>query len=142
MEDHNMSEESTIVWQDRKHHLWFPWSFTKYYIEEERLMIQTGLFSTTLEETLLYRIVDITMKQGLGGKIFGTGNLIIKAKVDATPEIVLENIANPAKVRTMLSQMVEASRQNRNVIGKEFYGSRDGHSYADEDHDGVCDYEE
>lgn len=137
-----MSEDNAVVWQDRKHHLWFPWSFTKYYIEEERLMIQTGLLSTTLEETLLYRIVDITMKQGLGGKIFGTGNLIIKAKVDATPEIVLENIANPAKVRTMLSQMVEASRQNRNVVGKEFYGGRDGHSFVDEDHNGICDYEE
>lgn len=57
MEDNNMSEDNAVVWQDRKHHLWFPWSFTKYYIEEERLMIQTGLFSTTLEETLLYRIV-------------------------------------------------------------------------------------
>lgn len=138
-----MSEPNTIAWKDRKHHLWFPWSFTKYYIEEDRLMIQTGLFSTTLEETLLYRIVDITMKQGLGGKIFGTGNLIIKAKVDATPQIVLENISSPATVRTMLSRMVEESRQNRNVVGKEFYGSREqGHGFSDNDHDGVCDFEE
>lgn len=138
-----MNEPNTIVWQDRKHHLWFPWSFTKYYIENDRLMIQSGLFSTTLEETLLYRIVDITMKQGLGGKIFGTGNLIIRAKVDTTPEIILENIANPARIRTMLSQMVEDSRQNRNVVGKEFYGSRDhGHEFVDDDADGICDVEE
>lgn len=138
-----MSEPNTVIWQDRKHHLWFPWSFTKYYIEADRLMIQTGLLNTTLEETLLYRIVDISMRQGLGGKIFGTGNLIIKAKVDATPEIVLENIANPAQIRTMLSQMVEESRQSRNVVGKEFFGGRDhGHGYLDADHDGVCDFEE
>ena len=36
-ESQNMS--SPIIWQDRKHHLWFPWSFTKYYIQDERLMI-------------------------------------------------------------------------------------------------------
>lgn len=138
-----MSEPNTIVWQDRKHHLWFPWSFTKYYIEEDRLMVQTGLLNTTLEETLLYRIVDITMKQGLGGKIFGTGNLIIKAKVDATPQIVLQNISNPATVRTMLSRLVEESRQHRNVVGKEFYSGRDhGHDFADDDCDGTCDFEE
>lgn len=138
-----MSEPNTIHWKDRKHHLWFPFSFTKYYIEDERLMIQTGLFNTTLEETLLYRIVDITMKQGLGGKIFGTGNLIIKAKVDSTPEIMLENISNPTKIRAMLSRMVEESRQSRNVVGKEFYSGRDrGHEFVDNNQDGACDLEE
>lgn len=138
-----MSNETNIVWKDRKHHLWFPWSFTKYYIENDRLMIQTGLFSTTLEETLLYRIVDITMKQGLGGKIFGTGCLVIKAKVDATPEIVLENIRNPAKIRTIISDLVEESRKSRNVVGKEFYGGREhSHGFSDDDQNGVCDFEE
>ncbi|MEY8338102.1 EamA family transporter [Lachnospiraceae bacterium 62-35] len=115
-------EKSGIIWKDRKHFMWFPWSFTKYYIENERLMIQRGLLSTTLEETLLYRIVDITMVQTLGGKLFRTGNLIVKAKVDATPEIVLQNISHPREVRTLLSNMVEESRNARNVVGKEFYG--------------------
>lgn len=138
-----MSESTEIVWKDRKHHLWFPWSFTKYYIENERLMIQKGLFNTTLEETLLYRIVDITMKQGLGGKIFGTGSLVLKAKVDATPEIVLENISDPKRIRTLLSNLVEENRKQRNVVGKEFFGGREySHEFTDEDHDGVCDFEE
>lgn len=120
-----------IIWQDRKHHLWFPWSFTKYYIENDRLMVQAGFLNTTLDETLLYRIVDITLKQSLGGKIFGTGNLIIKAKVDAAPVIVLQNIAKPLEIRNMLSEMVEQSRQERNVVGKEFYGGRGGHQHSD-----------
>lgn len=115
-------ENTGTVWKDRKHFMWFPWSFTKYYIENDRLMIQKGLFSTTLEETLLYRIVDVTMVQTLGGKIFGTGNLIVKAKVDATPEIILQNIARPKEIRTLISNLVEESRTSRNVVGKEFYG--------------------
>ncbi len=24
-----------LIWEDRKHFMWFPWSFTKYYIENE-----------------------------------------------------------------------------------------------------------
>ena len=132
------AKNTDILWKDRKHHLWFPLSFTSYYIEDDRLMIKQGFFSTTLEETLLYRIIDISFKQTLGGKIFGTGNIILKTKADASGEIVLQNIAKPLQVRKMLSKLVEESRENRNVVGKEFYGS----SHVDLDGDGICDFDE
>lgn len=127
-----------LIWEDRKHFMWFPWSFTKYYIENERLMIEAGLLKTTLDETLLYRIVDVTMVQTLAGKIFGTGDLIVKTKVDSNPEIVLKNISEPKKVRSLLSELVEDSRQRKNVVGREFYGE---HSYADTDVEEDDEYE-
>ena len=126
-----------LIWEDRKHFMWFPWSFTKYYIENERLMIEAGLLKTTLDETLLYRIADVTMVQTLTGKIFGTGDLIVKTKVDSNPEIVLKNISEPKKVRSLLSELVEDSRQRKNVVGREFYGE---HSYADENVDEEDEY--
>lgn len=126
-----------LIWEDRKHFMWFPWSFTKYYIENERLMIEAGLLKTTLDETLLYRIVDVTMVQTLTGKIFGTGDLIVKTKVDSNPEIVLKNISEPKKVRSLLSELVEDNRQRKNVVGREFYGE---HSYADENVDEEDEY--
>lgn len=132
------TENTNILWQDRKHHLWFPISFTSYYIEDDRLMIKKGLLSTTLDETLLYRIVDISFQQTLAGKIFGTGNVILKTKADASGEIVLENISKPLEVRKMLSKLVEESRDKRNIVGKEFYSS----DHMDLDGDGICDYNE
>ena len=126
-----------LIWEDRKHFMWFPWSFTKYYIENERLMIEAGLLKTTLDETLLYRIVDVTMVQTLTGRIIGTGDLIVKTKVDSNPEIVLKNISEPKKVRSLLSELVEDSRQRKNVVGREFYGE---HSYADENVDEEDEY--
>ncbi|MGI5946628.1 MAG: PH domain-containing protein [Lachnospiraceae bacterium] len=115
------NQDNQMHWKDRKHILWFPWTFTKYYIMNDRLTIEKGLLKTVVDETLLYRIVDITMEQTLAGKLFGTGTLIITAKADKTPEIRLENIAKPREIRQMLSQLVEESRNNRNVVGKEFY---------------------
>ena len=132
------AENTNILWSDRKHHLWFPISFTSYYIEDDRLMIKKGLLNTTLDETLLYRIVDITFQQTLAGKIFGTGNVILRTKADASGEIVLENIAKPLEVRKMLSKMVEESRDKRNIVGKEFYSM----DHGDFDGDGICDFEE
>lgn len=132
------AENTNILWSDRKHHLWFPISFTSYYIEDDRLMIKKGLLNTTLDETLLYRIVDITFQQTLAGKIFGTGNVILRTKADASGEIILENIAKPLEVRKMLSKMVEESRDKRNIVGKEFYSM----DHGDFDGDGVCDFDE
>ena len=132
------AENTNILWSDRKHHLWFPLSFTSYYIEDDRLMIKKGLLNTTLDETLLYRIVDITFQQTLAGKIFGTGNVILRTKADSSGEIVLENIAKPLEVRKMLSKMVEESRDKRNIVGKEFYSM----DHGDFDGDGVCDFDE
>lgn len=132
------AENTNLLWKDRKHHLWFPISFTSYYIEDDRLMIKKGLLSTTLDETLLYRIVDITFQQTFAGKIFGTGNIILRTKADASGEIILENIAKPLEVRKMLSKMVEESRDRRNIVGKEFYSM----DHGDFDGDGICDFEE
>lgn len=132
------TENTEILWKDRKHHLWFPISFTSYYLEDDRLMIKKGLFNTTLDETLLYRIVDISFRQSLAGKIFGTGNVILKTKADASAEIVLENISKPLEVRKMLSKLVEESRDRRNIVGKEFYSM----DHGDFDGDGICDYDE
>ena len=129
--------EDLIVWKDRKHFMWFPWSFVKYSIENGRLIIRSGLFNNTVEETLLYRIVDISMRQTLFGKLFGTGDIIVKAKVDATPEFILKNISNPDRVRCLISEVVENSRRSQKVVGKEFYGGAAGP--ADEDADGVFD---
>ena len=131
-------ESKTYIWKDKKHHLWFPISFTTYYIEDERLMIKEGFFTTTLNETLLYRVLDLTFRQTFWGKIFGTGDIIIKAKADASSEIVLKNIAKPMEVRSLLSKLVEESRDKRNVVGKEFYST----DHFDLDGDGICDFNE
>ena len=129
--------EQDILWTDKKHHLWFPLSFTTYYIEDDRLMIKQGLLNTTLDETLLYRVLDLTFRQTLAGKIFGTGDIILKLKADANCEIVLKNIKKPLEVRSMLSKLIEESRDRRNVVGKEFYTM----DHMDFDGDGICDFE-
>ncbi len=131
-------ENTEYLWKDRKHHLWFPISFTSYFIEDDRLMIKSGFLNTTLEETLLYRIIDISFRQSLAGKIFGTGNIILKTKADASGEIILENISKPMEVRRMLSKLVEESRNQRNIVGKEFFSS----DHMDLDGDGICDFDE
>ena len=65
------------IWEDRKRILGVPISFTKYYLSEDRLFVQTGLFSMKIEETLLYRVTDISVRVGLFQRIFGVGTIIV-----------------------------------------------------------------
>lgn len=120
-----------IDWHDRKHFMWFPFSFTVYEVGNERLYQKTGLFNTKYDEVLLYRIMDLTLQRTFLQKLFGTGTLILKCKVDSSGEIELKNIKNPIEVKNMLSNMIEEVREKRRVVGKEFYGNE--FSMHDED---------
>ena len=57
--------DNKVIWQDRKHFMWFPFSFTKYQIKNERLYQETGLISTHYDELLLYRITDLCLQRNL-----------------------------------------------------------------------------
>ena len=115
-------EKDEVLWKDRKHFMWFPFSFVKYEIKNERLYEQSGLFSTTYDELLLYKVIDMTLKQSLGQKIFGTGTIYLTTRADTSTQVILKNIKNPKEVKDLISELTEQIRQNQNVVGKEFYG--------------------
>ncbi|MBQ8639352.1 MAG: PH domain-containing protein [Lachnospiraceae bacterium] len=110
-----------IRWKDRKHWAWFPFSFTVYKLTTDRLYVQTGFLNTHYDETLLYRIVDICLSRTLAQKVFGTGTITLSLKADTQGSIVLKNIKNPMEVNRMLSLAIEESRNQRGVVGREFY---------------------
>ena len=145
--DKNRSgRKAEVVWKDRKHHLWFPLSFTRYWLtDDDRLHIDRGLLSTVSDQTMLYRITDIQLRRSLAQRLFGTGTLILVSKVDADHEIVLENIGSPKEIETMFADKVEDSRRRYNVVGKEFYSRGCGVDHlgdSDFDDGGADDYEE
>lgn len=120
MATNSLNEE--IVWKDRKHFMWFPFSFTKYELTEDRLYSQTGFLNTHYDELLLYRVLDICLERNLAQKLFGTGTITLKVKADSESIIRLENIKSPLIVKRELSDLVEEARRKMHVVGKEFYG--------------------
>lgn len=134
MSDESMSK-NTIKWRDRKHWLWFPWSFTKYEVRNERLYVQRGFFKTEFDETLLYRVMDLKLTRTLGQKICGTGTVTLYTRVDVNNQIELKNIKNPLEVKEFLSDMIENIRNEKKVVGREFSGVMCGENECDMDAD-------
>lgn len=112
---------NNTVWKDRKHFMWFPISFTKYEIKNERLYQETGLFNTHYDELLLYRITDLCLKRSFSQKIFGTGTIVLSTKADSDKEVLLKNVKNPKEVKDLISHLVEEARDRKKVVGKEFF---------------------
>ena len=113
--------DNKVIWQDRKHFMWFPFSFTKYQIKNERLYQETGLISTHYDELLLYRITDLCLQKNLAQKIFGTGTIVLYTKADSSKEIHLKNIKNADEVKDLISSLVEEARDKKKIVGKEFF---------------------
>ncbi|KIR01673.1 hypothetical protein P261_00487 [Lachnospiraceae bacterium TWA4] len=102
--------------------MWFPFSFTKYEIRNERLYEQHGLIRTVYDDVQLYKIIDISVTQSLSQKIFGTGTLYLTTRANNVPEVVLENVKDPRDVKDFISDLAEEIREKKHLVGKEFYG--------------------
>lgn len=114
------------VWQDRKRWLFgLPWSFTRYYLFEDKLLIDTGFLSRKEEEVRLYRIMDITLKRSLGERIFGLGTIHCCSGDKTTPEFDIKHVKFAKDVKERLSAMVESERLRRRVGTREFLEADD-----------------
>ncbi len=109
-----------VLWQDTKRIMGMPISFTKYAIIRKpghwvKLVEETGVLSTNVEEVMLYRVDDLGVYQSVFGKMFGVGNVEIYCRDASCDVLVLKNIKKPHEVKALLSDLVEEERRNRNV---------------------------
>ncbi len=110
-----------FVWHDRKRTLFgLPWSFTRYALTEEKLLIDVGFFSRTEEEVRLYRILDLTLRRTFWDRLFNVGTIHCCSADKNTPEFDIKCIKNAKEVKEMLSDMVEKERNEHRVSAREF----------------------
>ena len=111
-----------VIWSDRKRILGMPISFTKYELKNKRIYTSRGLFLTSEDEVLLYRILDFSLERTLLDRILGVGTVTLYTCDKSDKELKLEKIKNPKAVRDMLSNLVEDERRKLNIKGREMYG--------------------
>lgn len=124
-----------ILWKDRKRILGMPISFTKYSISEDRLFYEKGLLSITIDEILLYRVRDISLKITLGQRIFGVGSIIINSTDKTLPYLEIKNVKNPIMVKELIHKNVEEMKLSRKMrVGEILENSDCEHDdFEDED---------
>ena len=112
-----------IVWKDRKRIIiGLPWTFTRYSITQEKLIIDTGFFSRKEDEIRLYRILDLSLHRPLRQRIWGLGTIRLHTADKSAPEVEIKRIKHAKKIKEMLSDMVERERDEKRITAREFMG--------------------
>ncbi len=115
--------EDEILWKDRKRYLGMPISFTIYSLDQNRLYLKKGLLNTTMDELLLYRVLDVKLSRSLGQKIFGVGSITLVTADQTNQTLVIKNIKDSERTRKLISSIVEKERDEKRIMGKEMYGA-------------------
>lgn len=130
-----MKLPNNTVWSDRKHTLFgLPWSFTKYILTDEKLLIVKGFWKQNEEEIRLYRIFDMTLSRTVRDRMDRVGTIHCCSGDKSSPEFDIKRIRNARQVKEMLSDLVEKQKIARGVSVREEMGLS-----VDHDHDGVDD---
>ena len=111
-----------MEWKDRKRFLGMPLSFTKYRLENNRIFVSRGLFTTVEDELVMYRILDVRLRRTFWDKVFGVVTVTIYTGDETNKELKLEKIKNSKKVRDMMSEIAESERAKIGIKGRELYG--------------------
>lgn len=128
------SDTTKYKWMDRKRIIFgLPWTFTRYRLTDDKLIISTGLFSIKEEEIRLYRIMDVTLNRSLGDRLWGLGTIHVCSSDKTTPEFDIKRIPKSDEVKEMLSDMVEAARKKNRVSAREFMAADEVDDVMDED---------
>ena len=123
--------KNELNWYDRKR-LWcgLPWTFTKYGMSDDRLFVQTGLFSTHEMELRLYRVLNLRLDRSMSQRIFGLGTIHIDSSDRDLKSFELKNIRDCQGVKELLSEQVEIERKRNRVYSRE--NLSDGPEFDDE----------
>ncbi len=68
-------------------------------ITDQRIVLQQGFWTRTRDDVEIFRIRDVVVKQSLGQRLFGIGDVVIKSTEGRSEEQhVLRGLPDPVKV--------------------------------------------
>jgi uncharacterized Zn finger protein (UPF0148 family) len=87
-----------------------------YELTTERLFIEkVGMISTKRDEIELYKIKDVTIKQGLKEKLGGFGDIEIQSSDKTHPTLTLKRIKDPNEIKEAIRRAVLDNKNNMNI---------------------------
>lgn len=135
-------KEFEYIWRDRKRtFLGLPWSFTVYFLTEEKLICRTGCFNITEDEIDLYKITDKRLKLTFGQRMVGCGMVHICSRDVSLPEFDMI-VKNPREVMSLLDKYVNQARDKYGTRGRDLYGAPPHHHHDNDDEDNYHDYDD
>jgi uncharacterized membrane protein YdbT with pleckstrin-like domain len=94
------------------------WRSTHYVFTDERVLLQAGVLTRDRRDLPLSRINDHAMRQGVLGRILGSGTLTIDSLGERGPA-VLTDVPGIVRVQTELYELIELDHEREPVDEEE-----------------------
>ena len=115
-----------ILWTGKPSGIWQKFlttiglNFTTYQISNDELIIQTGFFSRKTNTIELYTLKDPDLTESIYQRLLHIGTISVRVDTHGNAEkfgttIRLKNIQNPAEVRKILRDAIEADVMERKI---------------------------
>ena len=102
---------------------WYLVAATRYRLTTQRLFVQTGLIAKNLEEVELFRVKDVTLRQGVLDRLLGTGTVTVLSTDDTAPVLEIQGILHPLDAKERIRTAFRAARQREGLRTGEFIAS-------------------
>jgi len=100
-----------------------PFTFTKYILDSKSLKLCKGFFTTTEDDILLFRVMDVSIRRTLFQRIFGLGTMLVLSSDKTSPNLEIRNIKHIHEFKNVLDQRVEKDRMRMRFKAGEFIGT-------------------
>ena len=94
---------------------WLEVRCESYVIDDERLLLSSGMLRRVAAPLELYRVRDYTLERGLVERMFFKGTVVLATSDRSHPVVRLRSIAMSPAVMDLLRVRVEACRASRGV---------------------------
>lgn len=105
--------------------LGMPFTFTKYYIKENTITIDSGLLKKVENDCYMYKVQDVELVTSLMERIFGLGTVVCFTGDTTHPKLVLEHIKNAKEIKNYILEASEEARMKRRTLNTLDIGAAD-----------------
>ena len=112
-----------LIWSDKKRITFgLPWTFTTYYLTDEKIIIKSGLIFVEKNEIELYKITDKKIITGPIGRMCNYGSIILYSKDINNRVFTIKNVKNVDSVFDTIVTNIDKERDKYRIRGKDMYG--------------------
>ncbi len=116
-----------MEFKERKRWLFLglPFTFTKYIIREDMLVVEEGFFKTVENDCYMYKVQDVQHSATLMEKIVRVGTVTCFTGDTTHPKLVLQHIRNSRAIKDFILERSEEARMRRRTVNMLDIGSGD-----------------
>lgn len=105
--------------------LGLPFTFTKYFIREDMITVDTGVFTKVENDCYMYKVQDVEHTASFWERIVGLGTIICYTGDTTHPKLLIEHIRNSREVKDFILKESEEARRKRRTVNMLDIGSGD-----------------